>query len=280
MPRIMTTARRHAAAPFRPTRDPSERPAAHARESLGRWDIDDVADDVVLLVSELMTNALTHAGTPATLSLRVDESGVRVEVEDQHPDLRLPVAGRPGGDDRGGVRQGPGDHGDPGVDLGRGLPRGSKRVWATLPLDDDPVLSPGAPGAVAAQEPPAAAAAQERPAPAPEREDDPLGLSNEALTRLSLDDFLVLAVEQVRDRVAADAAYLLLAQDFDERFRVQSVTGLPVTLLGRVVARDAPGTPSGRSPVSIDDRPGRPSRSSPTPTCGRSWSPPSCSRVG
>ncbi len=248
----MTTARRHASRTFPVDERSVGEARRHARESLGRWDIDDVADDVVLLVSELMTNALTHAGTPATLSLRVDESGVRVEVEDQHPDLRLPVAGRPG-DDR--------------AEFGRGLVitatlastwgvdyrEGSKRVWATLPLDDDPVLSPDDPDAGSAQEPPAAAAAQERPAPAPEREDDPLGLSNEALTRLSLDDFLVLTVEQVRDRVAADAAYLLLAQDFDERFRVQSVTGLPVTLLGRVVERDAPGTPSGRSPVSIDD---------------------------
>ena len=79
----MTTARRHARRTFPVDERSVGEARRHARESLGRWDVDDVADDVVLLVSELMTNALTHAGTPATLSLRVDESGVRVEVEDR-----------------------------------------------------------------------------------------------------------------------------------------------------------------------------------------------------
>jgi serine phosphatase RsbU (regulator of sigma subunit)/anti-sigma regulatory factor (Ser/Thr protein kinase) len=247
----MTRGHRHASRTFPVDERSVGEARRHARESLDTWDVVDVADDVVLLVSELMTNAVTHAGTSATLNLGVDEFEVRVEVEDSHPGRRLSLAGPPE---------------DPLAEFGRGLDitaslastwgvdyrQDSKRVWATVTLHDDPLPSPGepTPGPKPEARP---GTIPERAAPVPVRESNPLGLSDAALTRLSLDDFLVLAVEQVRDRVAADAAYLLMAQDLDERFRVQSVTGLPSSLVGRVVERGAPGTSSGRSPVSIDD---------------------------
>ena len=43
---------------------------------------DDVVDRVVLLVSELVTNAVTHARTPVLLRAWVTEDLVRVEVHD------------------------------------------------------------------------------------------------------------------------------------------------------------------------------------------------------
>ena len=48
------------------------------------------ADEVTLLVSELTSNAVRHAGTPFTVSLACDGSLVRVEVSDDDP--AFPVA--------------------------------------------------------------------------------------------------------------------------------------------------------------------------------------------
>jgi len=64
---------------------------AFAREMLETWDAGDLADSVVLLVSELVTNAVVHAGTTARLELRLDPQSVRVEVEDLHPRRVLPM---------------------------------------------------------------------------------------------------------------------------------------------------------------------------------------------
>lgn len=49
-----------------------------------------VLDDVALSVSELVTNALVHAGTPMTLTAWVREQTVRVEISDGSPHLPAP----------------------------------------------------------------------------------------------------------------------------------------------------------------------------------------------
>ena len=58
----------------------------HARRLVedvcGRWGLDETLDDVLLLTSELVTNAVVHAGSPAELTIRRLEAGVRVEVTD------------------------------------------------------------------------------------------------------------------------------------------------------------------------------------------------------
>lgn len=55
------------------------------------------ADDAVLVVSELVTNAVVHAGTDITVSVvTLPEGGVRVEIADGStdlPGLRIPNAG-------------------------------------------------------------------------------------------------------------------------------------------------------------------------------------------
>ncbi|MFC1443284.1 ATP-binding protein [Streptacidiphilus sp. N1-10] len=60
-----------------------------------------VAEDVLLLVSELVTNACLHAGGPTELALRCTGERLRVEVSDlspQQPHPRTPhQAARPGG---------------------------------------------------------------------------------------------------------------------------------------------------------------------------------------
>ena len=55
------------------------------RETLDEWGARDIADSAVLAVSELVTNAVIHAGTPARLNLRLDPNSLRVEVQDLHP---------------------------------------------------------------------------------------------------------------------------------------------------------------------------------------------------
>nr|WP_042396188.1 ATP-binding protein [Streptacidiphilus carbonis] len=60
-----------------------------------------VAEDVLLLVSELVTNACLHAGGPTELALRCTEERLRVEVSDRNPEPPHPRtphrAARPGG---------------------------------------------------------------------------------------------------------------------------------------------------------------------------------------
>ncbi|MFE0175032.1 SpoIIE family protein phosphatase [Streptomyces sp. NPDC059002] len=103
---------------------------------------DRLADDSVLLVSELVTNAVVHAGTAVELLCRLDESvdgestdTLVIEVSDHHPNRAV----------RG--EQGPQPHGTP--EYGRGLHlvatlsdswgityrTGTKTVWARLPVD-------------------------------------------------------------------------------------------------------------------------------------------------
>jgi anti-sigma regulatory factor (Ser/Thr protein kinase) len=56
---------------------------------------DDRCDEVVLIVSELVTNAVVHARPPLTLRLVIDARRLRVEVEDgdsHEPTPRTPSA--------------------------------------------------------------------------------------------------------------------------------------------------------------------------------------------
>ncbi len=59
------------------------------RETLHSWHVADrssrLVDDVVLLTSELVTNAIVHAGTRLQVSCRLDGGEVEVAVRDRHP---------------------------------------------------------------------------------------------------------------------------------------------------------------------------------------------------
>jgi anti-sigma regulatory factor (Ser/Thr protein kinase) len=62
----------------------------HLRAALQQWDVpDDVAEDAVLLVSELVANVVDHARTPFRLTLRLTGRVLRVAVADGSG--RLPV---------------------------------------------------------------------------------------------------------------------------------------------------------------------------------------------
>jgi len=65
---------------------------ALVRDLLTASDRNDLVETAVLLVSEVVTNALLHAGTPIDLSASLDDAGLRVEVSDGS--THLPVRRR------------------------------------------------------------------------------------------------------------------------------------------------------------------------------------------
>lgn len=59
-------------------------------DSLAGLDQEPLVDVTLLLLSEVVTNAVLHAGTPIDLSLEADNAHVRVEVVDESPHLPSP----------------------------------------------------------------------------------------------------------------------------------------------------------------------------------------------
>jgi PAS domain S-box-containing protein len=82
-----------AAASFEPVGRSVATARAFVRDTLQGWGHSDVVDDAVVLTSELVTNAVIHAGTAAeVLCLRTGD-GVRVEVADRYPEREIPIQG-------------------------------------------------------------------------------------------------------------------------------------------------------------------------------------------
>jgi anti-sigma regulatory factor (Ser/Thr protein kinase) len=122
-----------------------------ARRGVGRllteWGIGDEArDDAILVVSELVTNAVAHtASEHVVCRVRLDGPRLHIEVEDQNRGLSLPARCRPGPDDQGG--RGLVLVGVLSSDWGvRDAPYGSGRVvWAELSLHGAGWTAPTAP---------------------------------------------------------------------------------------------------------------------------------------
>ncbi|MGW0940922.1 SpoIIE family protein phosphatase [Streptomyces sp. NPDC002623] len=130
-----------AAASFEPVGRSVATARSFVRDTLQGWGFADIVDDAVVLTSELVTNAVVHAGTHAeVLCLRSDD-GVRVEVADRYPEREIPLQGSPatmGSPDREGGR---------GLQLcaaiagrwGVEYTPTHKQVWFQLELPDRPV---------------------------------------------------------------------------------------------------------------------------------------------
>ncbi|GAA0657542.1 SpoIIE family protein phosphatase [Kitasatospora atroaurantiaca] len=84
----MVTAR--AAATFEPVGRSAAAARGFVRDALLGWGLPEVVDDAVVLVSELVTNAVVHAGTAAEVRCLREEETVRIEVTDRHPERGLP----------------------------------------------------------------------------------------------------------------------------------------------------------------------------------------------
>ncbi|PIM69834.1 PAS domain S-box protein [Streptomyces sp. JV178] len=125
--------------------DPVSRSVATARsfvrDTLQGWGFADIVDDAVVLTSELVTNAVVHAGTSADVLCLRSEDGVRIEVADRYPEREIPLQSSPvnmGSPDREGGR---------GLQLCAALAGRwgveytptHKQVWFQLVLPDRPV---------------------------------------------------------------------------------------------------------------------------------------------
>ncbi|MER6941406.1 SpoIIE family protein phosphatase, partial [Nocardioides sp. NPDC000441] len=220
-----------------------------ARDVLADWGLDELLDDVVLLTSELVTNAVTHAGTPMTVAVVREEDRLRIDVFDQHPTRVLPVGAN--------ARPGAGEHGR-GLLITSALStawgveyrRDHKRVWAAFALVETTLDVEAPNGGV----PEGKDVRRRESVATPGR--DPLGLSGLALNQLALADILDLVVEQTRERFDADAAYLLLEDEMEDQFVVAATSGAATPIKGRSVRRGAGGAPSLRAsyrPLAISD---------------------------
>lgn len=105
-----------------------------ARDVLTEWGCERLADDVQIGVSELITNAVRHAGTDLVLTLAVD-SQLTVEVRDAVPELGEPPPQPP---DDPLASSGRGLHIVAAISADWGVTRvpGGKAVWFTLGLPD------------------------------------------------------------------------------------------------------------------------------------------------
>ncbi|GAA2775476.1 SpoIIE family protein phosphatase [Kitasatospora cinereorecta] len=137
----MVTAR--AAATFEPVGRSAAAARGFVRDALLGWGLPEVVDDAVVLVSELVTNAVVHAGTAAEVACLREDTAVRIEVTDRHPERGLPsLANLPASSS---------DHfADPDGEGGRGLlmcsalasrwgveyAAGRKTVWFRLDLPE------------------------------------------------------------------------------------------------------------------------------------------------
>ncbi|PJN21570.1 SpoIIE family protein phosphatase [Kitasatospora sp. CB02891] len=136
----MVTAR--AAATFEPVDRSAAAARGFVRDALLGWDLPEVVDDAVVLVSELVTNAVVHAGTAAEVACLREEETVRIEVSDRHPER--------GQDSFANVTLNSDRYADPDGEGGRGLlmcsalssswgveyAAGRKTVWFRLTLPE------------------------------------------------------------------------------------------------------------------------------------------------
>lgn len=224
---------RHASWSFPPHEHSVGDARRFVRHSLVGWGMDDIADIVVLAVSELVTNAVVHAGTPSQVELDLTATRLRLSVRDSHPERTIaPLPGQR----------------DDTAEGGRGLlitaalaptwgveyTRADKTIWLEFPVPE----GFEAEGLVADDT--ADDTRTDRTAP---------GLRDGAVNRLGVDDWLSLAVERARDDLGADATYLLLGRGLDPDYEVHALSGLDSSLLGTRVDAGAPGSPDTRNPL-------------------------------
>jgi len=194
-----------------------------------------LVDDAVLLTSELVTNAVIHAGTRVDLTCRLADGVVEVVVRDGHPSRLVPEVA---GDESGSVER----TGGRGLLLPAALAsawgvaygRSSKAVWFRLELagpggglangaggeDDAAGELADAIGVTAALATALRSPAQ-KPAWVAEPEGGPLPV---AAAESGYRQLLGAAVESARIAVGADAAFAMMA-DEDGDLRLRAISG-------------------------------------------------------
>ncbi len=104
------------------------------RDVLNDWELPRLVDDAQLATSELVANAVRHAGTDLVLTVSLDDEVV-IAIEDSKPEIRHPVLAGPGSMAEGGR----GLHIVAAVssDWGITATGAGKAVWCALALPDN-----------------------------------------------------------------------------------------------------------------------------------------------
>ena len=223
------------AAQFAAAPDAANQARRFVRETLtdwgksGEYGLESVLDDALLLTSELVTNAIVHAGTAASVQCELrpgadgGPAGIRVEVADRHPSKPLPALAGPE-TTRPMAEPGDAEHGY-GLYLityladawGVQYSRSAKQVWFELRL-------PGGKRVPAETLPPlpAAQAADDLP------QWDPHSIEE-------LDEHLRGVAEHIRNLFEMESAAILLAEDdAPGTLRLRATAGLPAGSLPTV----------------------------------------------
>ncbi len=208
-----------------------------------------LVDDAVLLTSELVTNAVVHAGTDVEVTCKLAADDVEVVIRDSHPARMVPGPAR---DDRIPAER----TGGRGLLLPSALASAwgvsygtdTKAVWFRMRLDGqqdrqaEPGTDPDGPPGVPIR--PMAAWRVQAP---PERPDGTGPATAGPEPEPGYDDLLRQCVASARVIVAADAGYALVA-DEDGNLTVRASAGIsPVALL-----RSAPSVTT--VPFLVDGR--------------------------
>ena len=182
---------------------------------------DALVDDAVLLTSELVTNAVLHAGTPVQVTCRLlgnlSDGAVEIAVLDRRPGQLRPegphTAAEAAERTNGRGLQLPSEL---ATAWGVTYARAAKAVWFRLDLAGRgrPAVPVPPPVSVPEQ---AATAAVGRPATEnPPDLDVPAPRAGESPGTARFDDLLVSTVESARDAVGADTVYLLHGEEGTE----------------------------------------------------------------
>jgi anti-sigma regulatory factor (Ser/Thr protein kinase) len=225
-----------ATAAYQPVAPAAAAARRFVRDTLRSWELtgrsedqDALVDDAVLLTSELVTNAVLHAGTPVQVTCRLvgDElnGAVEIAVLDRRPaELRLDV---PKATAEAAERTN-----------GRGLQlpsqlasawgvtyaRAAKAVWFRISLAAAGRIS--GPGGAAVASIPAQAAGAESMPERPERDPPALGERPGEPGRPGFDALLISTVEKARNTIGADSAYLMLQADSGPRPACAAAAGV------------------------------------------------------
>src|SRR5580693_860164 len=176
---------------------------------------DALVDDAVLLTSELVTNAVLHAGTPVQVTCRLlgdlSDGAVEIAVLDRRPVQLRPdrphTAAEAAERTNGRGLQLPSEL---ATAWGVTYARAAKAVWFRLDLAgrDRPAVPVPPPVSVPVQ--PDAAVGRPAAESSPDA-DIPAPRTGESPGTARFDDLLVSTVESARDAIGADTAYLLHA---------------------------------------------------------------------
>src|SRR5580693_9457821 len=178
---------------------------------------DALVDDAVLLTSELVTNAVLHAGTPVQVTCRLlgdlSDGAVEIAVLDRRPVQLRPdrphTAAEAAERTNGRGLQLPSEL---ATAWGVTYARAAKAVWFRLNLAGRGQSAVPVPPPVSVPEQPDAGFAVGRPAAENSPDPDiPAPRTGESPDTAGFDDLLVSTVESARDAIGADTAYLLHA---------------------------------------------------------------------